>query len=70
MMTKTECEKVKNLIYKSLTEDFKTVNGTNVAIFNKDSGKPMYGTVTLESVMTKVVQALYSQVSSKRRIDG
>ena len=51
---------LKNEFLRRLTEDFKTDKETNIALFDKETGKPQYGFVTLDQIMTKFIETMHS----------
>lgn len=49
---------------RRLTEDFKTDKETNVALFDKETGKVQYGFVTLDQIMAKFIETMHSGVDT------
>lgn len=55
---------LKNEFLRRLTEDFKTDKETNVALFDKETGKAQYGFVTLDQIMTKFIETMHCDVDN------
>lgn len=55
---------LKNEFLRRLTEDFKTDKETNIALFDKETGKAQYGFVTLDQIMTKFIETMHSDTNN------